>query len=229
MVIINANTENSMILPIGRQGEKGVRQVWFDLTYMIDTFGEGTAELHHQRAGDPSPYPCTVQRNGTQLVWKITKIDNAIEGIGKAEIRWLVDGSDDDMAKTVVYKTYTLKSLTGDSEVPDPYESWYEALLEQIGDSQEYAEQADQSARDASQSAQDAETAAGTAAQDAANAVRTELNGLVQQATQSATNASNSADRAEQAAEGVEAASVILSASSQGSGVVTINASISRG
>lgn len=62
-------------------------------------------------------------------------------------------------------------------------------MIQQIGDNQEYAEQAAQSAQDASQSAQEAETAA----------------------------------------ESIETASVVLSASSQGSGVVTINASINRG
>ena len=215
MVIINANTENGMILPIGRQNEQNVREVWFDLKYMIDTFGEGTAELYHQRAGDPSPYPCTVQRNGTQLVWKITKIDNAIEGIGKAEIRWYVDGSDDDMAKTVVYKTYTLKSLTGDSELPDPYESWYEALLKQIGDSQEYAEQAAESAETAQQAAQ-------TAATDTSEAIRTEMSGYANRAE----TAANDAARSAQALSGM---TVTVGATDKGSGIVEISATVNRG
>lgn len=248
MVIINATTENSMILPIGRQDERNVREVWFDLKYMIDTFGEGTAELHHQRAGDPSPYPCTVQRNGTQLVWKITKIDNAIEGIGKAEIRWHVDGSDDDMAKTVVYKTYTLKSLTGDSEVPDPYESWYEALLKKIGDSQEYAEQA-------AESAETAKSAARTAANDATDAVRTEMTEYVNSARQSADTAQRAAtkaatdtseairmemanytNRAETAAndaarsaQALSGMTVTVGATDKGSGIVEISATVNRG
>lgn len=226
MIITTVTTDNGAILPIGRQGEKGVRQVWFDLAYLITNFGEGTAVLVHQRSKDAAPYIISTQQTGNNLMWTIDETDTAFEGIGKAEIRWTVD---DTLAKTVIYKTNVQKSLASETEVPDPYESWYDALLTKIGDSQEYAEQADQSAQDASQSAQDAETAAGTAAQDAASAVRTELDSLVQQATQSATNASNSADRAEQAAEDIEAASVILSASSQGSGIVAINASISRG
>lgn len=226
MIITTVTTDGGAILPIGRQLEHGVRQVWFDLSYLIENFGEGTATLVHQRNQDLAPYIVTTEQTNTNLMWTIDETDTAYEGFGRAEIRWVVN---DDLAKTVIYKTNVMKSLTAQTEVPEPLESWYDQMLEQIGDSQESAEQAAQSAQDASQSAQDAETAAGTAAIDAANAVRTELSGLAQQAAQSATNASNSADRAEQAAEDIEAASVVLSASTSGGGVVTINASINRG
>jgi len=126
-------------------------------------------------------------------MWTIDETDTAYEGFGKAEIRWTVDGT---LAKTVIYKTSVLKSLTGDAVIPDPYESWYDRMMEQIEDNQEYAEQAEQSA---------------------------------QQATQSATSAANSADRAETAAESIEEASITLTASDAGSGIVTINASLNRG
>ena len=226
MIITTVTTDGGAILPIGRQLEHGVRQVWFDLSYLIENFGEGTATLVHQRNQDLAPYIVTTEQTNTNLMWTIDETDTAYEGFGRAEIRWVVD---DDLAKTVIYKTNVQKSLTAQTEVPEPLESWYDQMLEQIGDSQGYAEQAAQSAQDASQSAQEAETAAGTAATDAANAVRTELSGLAQQAAQSATNASNSADRAEQTAEAIEASTITLSASSSGSGIVTINASLNRG
>ena len=226
MIITTVTTDGGAILPIGRQMEHGVRQVWFDLTYLIENFGEGTATLVHQRNQDLAPYIVSTTQTGNRLEWTLDETDTAYEGFGRAEIRWVVD---DDLAKTVIYKTNVMKSLTAQTEIPEPLESWYEQMMVVIGDNQEYAEQAAQSAQSASQSAQDAETAAGTAAVDAASAVRSELSGLAQQAAQSATNASNSADRAEQAAEDIEAASVVLSASSQGSGIVTINASLNRG
>lgn len=37
MIIINADTENSKILPIDRQLEDEAREVWFDLTWLILT------------------------------------------------------------------------------------------------------------------------------------------------------------------------------------------------
>ena len=186
MIITTVTTDGGAILPLGRQGEHGVRQVWFDLSYLIENFGEGTATLVHQRNQDLAPYIVSTEQTNTNLMWTIDETDTAYEGFGRAEIRWVVD---DDLAKTVIYKTNVMKSLTAQTEVPEPLESWYDKMLEQIGDNQEYAEQAAQSAQDASQSVQDAETAA----------------------------------------ESIETASVVLSASSQGSGIVTINASLNRG
>ena len=159
MIITTVTTDSGALLPLGRQGEHGVRQVWFDLAWLIESFGEGTPVLVHQRAADLSPYPVPTERVGNNLIWTIDHPDTDIEGIGRAEIRWTVDNSDDDVGKTVIYKTSVQKSLTSQTEIPDPLESWYEALLEQIGDSQGYAEQAEQAAQNASQSAQDAETA----------------------------------------------------------------------
>ena len=200
MIITTVTTDGGAILPLGRQMEHGVRQVWFDLSYLIENFGDGTATLVHQRNKDLAPYVVTTTQTNNRLEWTMDDTDTAYEGFGRAEIRWVVD---DDLAKTVIYKTSVQRSLTAQTEVPEPLESWYDKMLEQIGDSQEYAEQAAQSAQDASQSAQDA--------------------------SQSATNASNSADRAEQAAEDIESAAVVLTASNSGSGIVTINASINRG
>jgi len=186
MIITTVTTDGGAILPIGRQLEHGVRQVWFDLSYLIENFGEGTATLVHQRNQDLAPYIVTTEQTNTNLMWTIDETDTAYEGFGRAEIRWVVN---DDLAKTVIYKTNVMKSLTAQTEVPEPLESWYDQMLEQIGDSQGYAEQA----------------------------------------AQSATNASNSADRAEQTAEAIEASTITLSASSSGSGIVTINASLNRG
>lgn len=189
MIIITATTDKGKILPLGRQDEKNARQVWFDLTWLIENFGEGTAELRYQRSKDGAPYIVTnATRESNRLVWTVSRTDVAFDGFGKAEIVWTVTGADTE-AKTVIYKTNVLASLATETEVPDPYESWYDKMMENIGDSQGYAEQA----------------------------------------AQSATNASNSADRAETAAESIESASVVLTASSAGSGIVTINASLNRG
>lgn len=160
MIITTVTTDGGGILPLGRQTEHGVRQVWFDLTWLIKNFGEGTPVLVHQRTPDLSPYPVTAERVGNNLIWKIDETDTYFEGIGRAEIRWEVDNADDDVGKTVIYKTSVQKSLTSQTEIPDPLESWYEKLLEQIGDSQGYAEQAAQSATNAANSADRAEQTA---------------------------------------------------------------------
>ena len=151
MIITTVTTDSGALLPLGRQGEHGVRQVWFDLSYLIENFGEGTATLVYQRNKDLAPYIVSATQTGDRLEWTIDETDTAYEGFGKAEIRWTVD---DDLAKTVIYKTNTLKSLTAQTEIPEPLESWYDQMIEQIGDNQGYAEQAAQSAQEAAESAQ---------------------------------------------------------------------------
>lgn len=228
MIIITATTESGAFLPIGRQGEHGVRQIWFDLTWLIEHFGEGAPVLVHQRIEDLSPYPVPAERIGNNLVWKIDETDTAFEGVGRAEIRWTVDNADDDLGKTVIYKTNTLESLTAQTEIPDPIISWYEKLLEQIGDSQGYAEQA-------AQSAEAAEAAASTAAADAVSAVLSEVSGYTQQAAGSAQAASQSSQQAAQSASRAESAKqAVLSATVTvtpliNNGNLTFNATIEGG
>ena len=151
MIITTVTTDSGALLPLGRQGEHGVRQVWFDLAYLIENFGEGTAMLVYQRNQDLAPYIVSTEQTSTNLMWTIDDTDTAYEGFGKAEIRWTVN---DDLAKTVIYKTNVQKSLTEQTEIPEPLESWYDKMVKQIGDSQGYAEQAAQSAQEAAESAQ---------------------------------------------------------------------------
>lgn len=159
MIIITATTDKGKILPLGRQDEKNARQVWFDLTWLIENFGEGTAELRYQRSKDGAPYIVTnAVRESNRLVWTISRTDVAHDGFGKAEIVWTVTGADTE-AKTVVYRTNVLASLAADTEIPDPYESWYDRMMEQIGDNQEYARQAAAAAQAAGISADRAEQA----------------------------------------------------------------------
>ena len=157
MIITTVETDSGALLQIGRQGEHDARKVWFDLTWLIENFGDGEAVLVHQRTEDGAPYICQTTREENRLIWVIDEIDTAYEGFGKAEIRWTVDGA---LAKTVIYKTSVLKSLTGDTVIPDPYESWYDRMMEQIGDNQEYAQQAAAAAQAAGASADRAEQAA---------------------------------------------------------------------
>ena len=129
MIITTVTTDGGAILPLGRQGEKGVRQVWFDLNYLIENFGEDTAVLIHQRAKDVAPYIVTATQEGNRLEWTMDDIDTAYEGFGKAEIRWTVDGN---LAKTVIYKTSVQRSLTAQTQIPGPLESWYDQMIDYI-------------------------------------------------------------------------------------------------
>lgn len=118
-------------IDIGRQGENLAKNIYFDLSELINTYGEGTATLVHMRPSDKAPYVCAVTRIDTFLIWAPTSTDTSYAGAGKCELRWVVG---DVLAKSIVYRTFVAESITGDSTVPSEYESWYEALLEHISE-----------------------------------------------------------------------------------------------
>lgn len=118
-------------IDIGRQGENLAKNIYFDLSELINTYGEGTATLVHMRPSDKAPYVCAVTRSDTFLIWAPTSTDTSYAGAGKCELRWVVG---DVLAKSIVYRTFVAESITGDSTVPSEYESWYEALLEHISE-----------------------------------------------------------------------------------------------
>lgn len=130
MIETNVTVNESVnLLDIGRQGEREARQVVFDLSWMAENFGDGTAVLMHQRSQDGLPYQVDAAQDGNTLTWTVTDTDTAFVGYGKAEIRWTVG---DALAKTVIYKTRVAESITGDTETPDPYQSWYDAMVETV-------------------------------------------------------------------------------------------------
>lgn len=114
---------------LGRQGENNVSQVVFDLTWLIKKYGDGTAVLVHQRNKDIAPYICTTARDGNTITWTLSNLDTAYDGWGEAELRWTVGTS---LAKTLIYKTMVIRSITAGSTIPAPLESWYEQMIAYI-------------------------------------------------------------------------------------------------
>lgn len=193
---------------IGRQAENNAVNVVFDLSFLIQNFGDGTAVLVHQRTKDNAPYIVTTQQDGSTLSWNVSQIDTAYVGVGQAELRWTVG---DTLAKTIIYKTWTVKSITADEVMPDEYQSWYDAMIdyidqlkvdsdarlaEAVADARQSATSAAGSATSSAESATNSATSATQAAQSASNAASS-----ASSAATSATNAFTSADRAEQAAQ----------------------------
>ena len=114
---------------IGRQGENNARNIYFDLTDLTTDYGEGTATLVHMRPSDQAPYICETETDGSYLIWTPSSTDTAYAGAGKCELRWVVG---ETLAKSIIYTTTIAPSITGDSVIPDPYQSWYDALIEYI-------------------------------------------------------------------------------------------------
>lgn len=116
---------------IGRQGENEAHSIWFDITELKENYGDGTAILVHMRPSDQAPYICETQRFSEYVQWKTTSTDTAYAGKGQCELRWIVG---DVLAKSQIYTTVIIPSITVDSVIPAPYESWYESLMDAIQD-----------------------------------------------------------------------------------------------
>ena len=114
------------VLVIGRQLEDNYRQFVFDCS----DFGAGVTgvTLVHQRSQDVAPYLVETSNTNT-LTWTVTDTDTSYAGYGKAELR--VSFSD-GLAKSVVFTTMVLASITADAVIPSALQSWYDAMIDYI-------------------------------------------------------------------------------------------------
>lgn len=121
---------DAMRIPIGRQGEnEAQRVVWPDIvTGWAKIYGDGVFSLAVKRKGDAAPYPVTVTTEDGALVWVPTNADTAVAGSGSCELSYTVD---DVLAKSQTWSTEVYSSLTGEGETepPEPYQSWVDAVL----------------------------------------------------------------------------------------------------
>ena len=121
---------NTMIIPVGRQGEnESQRIIWPDIvTSWSKLYGDGVFSFAVKRNGDDTPYPAVVTTENGSLVWVPTNADTANAGFGSCELVYTVG---DVIAKSQTWRTETYPSLTGEGEVdpPEPYQSWVDAVL----------------------------------------------------------------------------------------------------
>jgi hypothetical protein len=118
--------EKRQVLAIGRQMENNYRQIIFDCS----GFGVEVASvtLVHLRSQDIAPY--IVETSSTdQLTWTVTNTDTAYAGYGKAELRITFTSG---LAKSVVFTTMVMQSITADTTIPQPLQSWYDAMIDYI-------------------------------------------------------------------------------------------------
>lgn len=147
---------------IGRRGTYDTIQIAFDLSFLIENYGSGTAVLAVKRSQDESAYPAVVTQEDATLLWTVSETDTAYVGAGECQLMWYVDGG---LAKTIIYPMVVMRDILQTAEEPpDGYENWIEHLTELGAETQQNAQNAAQSASDAEQSATDA-----GAAKDAAN------------------------------------------------------------
>lgn len=116
---------------IGREGENGARQVQFDISAWVSSYGQGTVELIYQRPGEAASYPAAVEQEDNLVLWTITATDTAKPGRdGHAELQYYV-------GETLV-KAETCCIAVGDAlaepgRIPErPGQAWLDRVMEAI-------------------------------------------------------------------------------------------------
>jgi len=113
---------------IGRRGTYETETLVFDLSYLIETFGAGTAVLMVKRPTDSAAYPAITSQDGDELTWPISATDTSYKGHGEIEIFWYVGGG---LAKSVIYSICILRDIAETTaETPEPYEDWIDELTD---------------------------------------------------------------------------------------------------
>ena len=115
-------------IALGRQMENNYRQIIFDCSGFSEPITDIT--LVHQRSMDTAPYIVT-STTESPLVWTIDSEDTAYYGYGKGEIRISFATG---LAKSVAFQTVVIKSITADTEIPDPLQSWYDQMIDYINE-----------------------------------------------------------------------------------------------
>lgn len=213
--VIIGQTPQSYGIVIGRRGENEATAIQFDVSSLVEVYGDGTASLLVKRSQDTTAYPVVVTRSGNICTWTVTNTDTAYKGKGECELFWYVD---ETLAKSIVYSISVGRDI-GDasSDPPDPYESWLETLTELAAETETnarevsedtvivrgYAQEAAESAEAAEQAAESASTDAEAAGVSASNASQSATQAAASSATAhtAATTALNAANAAEDSAD----------------------------
>lgn len=156
-------------IQIGRMSENDAQLVRFDVSGWPELYGSGGGfVLVHQRPGDEQPYVCaaSVAEDGF-LEWIVTDVDVAIVGRGEAQLSYVIG---ETVAKSVIFTTRIMRSLGQTGELPEPYESKINELIEAAGtvaadaaaaeEAKETALEAQAAAEEAQRKAEASETAA---------------------------------------------------------------------
>ena len=142
---------------IGRRGTYDTMQIAFDLSYLVESYGNGVAVLAVKRSQDESAYPAVTSQADNTLTWTVSETDTYYVGAGECQLMWYVDGG---LAKTIIYPMVVMRDILATSEeAPEAYQEWVDALIAEGAETLHNAQNAAQSASDAESAKDDAVTA----------------------------------------------------------------------
>lgn len=136
-------------VPLGWQNENKVKEVYFDASKWVAEYGAGILTLAIQRNGDAQPYPKAL----TDDTWTIEAVDVEKKGIGEFQVTFTVG---EQVKESAVYKFFVERSLDSTGEMPDPYISYFEQIIEVGAKAEADADRAEEAADKAEQAASNA-------------------------------------------------------------------------
>ena len=183
---------------IGYEGEHLARQVSFDISEWLDTYGAGSAELIYRRPGDENAYPVATECVEKTVLWAVTATDTARAGLfGQAELRYYVG---ETLVKSAASYVTVLDAMGVPVEPPgEPAEAWLDEVLASGVLAKEHRNAAEIAAGQAAASAKTAGEASVAAELSKAQAAESEV-----AAAQSEKNAKASEETALNAARDAE-------------------------
>ena len=159
MIVSTIQTSNCtpQTIVIGRRGTYDTMQIAFDLSYLVESYGNGVAVLAVKRSQDESAYPAVTSQEDDLLLWTVSETDTYYVGAGECQLMWYVDGG---LAKTIIYPMVVMRDILATSEdAPDAYQTWVDDLTALGAETLQNAQDAAQSASDAESAKDDAVTA----------------------------------------------------------------------
>lgn len=149
-------TTHKGIIPLGKVGENQYTSIDFDVSPWLSEYPTGIISAIFSRP-DGNIFPVPIYVTGTVARWLITNVEVEYAGIGEIQLTMTVG---DTVAKSMIFKTKTERSL--DTELAPPLEAknWVEELIEASATALEAAQLAKTEANAATSAAQRANTAA---------------------------------------------------------------------
>ena len=179
---------------LGRQGENLVREIAFDVSELVNDYGDGYAQLFVRRHGETEYYMAPLERKGHLVVWSVTSADVGVAGMsGSCELSWVPNSG--LLAKASAWSTQVLKSANAPEE-PDTNQSWIDSTRQIAADVQRGAA----AAEDAAETARKYTEQIGAALEGARDSAR-----LAQSSEKSASEYAAEAGRSQTAAENASA------------------------
>ena len=146
MNVINVTPGMSSLL-LGKQGENKSTKFLFDVSGWLEEYPGCTITLVNRRPYESVSYPCvlTTEDDGKRG-WVINSADLAKDGDGEAELKCTLGDMIEKERKT--WKTKIVKSLSGEGDAPEPWESMMDDIEALVGDAQDARDDAGDAAED---------------------------------------------------------------------------------